>query len=592
MSAREKRRVYLILALTSVAAVMQTLSVLSIMPFIVLLANPDWLHTHDLLRRVYHTLEVQSYHDFLVLLGLLGILVLAAGNLFVALEQWVSDRFLNNLAHRVETQVLQRMMAKPYEYFVTHHSAKLSDVVLSQVERVVEGVIGTFVTIFGSVALAIFIVLMLLVISFKTTFVTLLGLLAAYVLVFLLLRRRIQSHGAELTHLSARVLTAVKEAFDGIKEIKTRRAESFFSGRFDESRALMANLAIRYNILSYLPHFLLETIVFAGFVAVALYFVFTTADTGISLSFIALYGLAVYRLIPALKGIFEGLSTIHHNADAVQVVLRHVQGHEESRGTRQLQPVAHRITLKGITHRYGRSDRDQLSDISFTIPAGSSVCLFGPSGSGKTTILNLLVGLIRPQAGQVLCDDVEIDGETIDSWPRHLGYCPQQIYLFDDTIASNIAFGINETEIDQERVRKVGTLAQLHEFVTGKLPAGYQSIIGEHGETLSGGQRQRVGIARCLYHDPDVLIFDESFTGLDAENRAVILDNLFKLEGKTLVFSSHETAVASRCDKILVIEQGRVIGEGSYQQLLAGSSRFEELVASVDPSQMVSANRA
>jgi ATP-binding cassette, subfamily B, bacterial PglK len=574
----EKRRLYLILALSSFAALMQTLSVLSMMPFIVLLANPDMLEDSGLLQRGYEWLGAESYHEFLVVFGLFGILVLTLGNMFVAFEQWVSDRYLNYLVHRVETKVLQRMMRKPYDYFVTHHSAKLSDIILSQVERAIEGVIGTFITIFGSVVLAGLIVLMLLLISFKTTLVTFLGLLAAYVVVFLLLRRKIQGHGAELTELSAKVFTAVKETLDGIREIKSRRAEAFFIRRFDNSRRRLAGLAVRYNVLSYLPHFLLETIVLAGFVAVALYFVYATADSGISLSFIALYGMAIYRLIPALKGIFEGISTVHHDADAVQLVVRHIE-EPPPRSHRPLAPPKRRIQLTGVTHRYADSDRDQLSDLTLTIPVGSSICLYGPSGSGKTTVLNVLAGLIRPRSGAVLCDGAELVPEALDGWRRVIGYCPQQIYLYDDTLASNIAFGIDDDAIDYGRIHAVGRIARLEEFVLEKLPGGYQAVIGEHGATLSGGQRQRVGIARCLYHDPEVLFFDESFNGLDAENRTAILDSLFSMQGKTLVFSSHETAIASRCDVIVMMEQGKVVAEGTYEVLMAESPRFEQLAS-------------
>jgi ABC-type multidrug transport system fused ATPase/permease subunit len=182
----------------------------------------------------------------------------------------------------------------------------------------------------------------------------------------------------------------------------------------------------------------------------------------------------------------------------------------------------------------------------------------------------------------VLCDGVEIGPDTIDSWRSNVGYCAQQIYLFDDAIASNIAFGVDREEIDHERVRAVSELAQLDGFVNDKLPDGYRTVTGEQGETLSGGQRQRVGIARSLYHDPDVLVFDESFTGLDAENRTAILDGLFALSGKTLIFSSHETAVASRCDKTVVVEQGRVIAEGPYEDLFETSPRFVELASRLD----------
>jgi ATP-binding cassette, subfamily B, bacterial PglK len=443
---------------------------------------------------------------------------------------------------------------------------------------VVDGVIGTFVSAFASLALAGFIVLLLLVISFTTTLVTLVGLLLAYLAVFLLLRRRVEAHGEELTRLSASVFSAVKEALDGIKEIKTRRAAPFFARRFEESALDMAKLEVRYGLMSYLPHFLLEAVVFSGFVAVALWFLFTTDDAGISLSYIALYGIAIYRLIPALKEMFEGASTIYHNADAVGLVLEHCEEPARQLEPRELPRLRHEIRLERATYRHASSEHRQVDAVDLAIPAGSSVCLFGPSGSGKSTILNLLAGLIHPQAGRVLCDGVPLAPETVDSWRCRIGFAPQQVYLFDDTIASNIAFGVPAGQIDMERVAEVGRIANLHEFVSS-LPAGYETVVGDHGETLSGGQRQRVGIARVLYHDPEVLLLDESFAGLDLENRGEILENLFALEDKTLVFSSHEAALAARCDKVAVIEEGRLIDEGPYRRLLDTSSRSAALLA-------------
>jgi ABC-type bacteriocin/lantibiotic exporter with double-glycine peptidase domain len=582
VSASERKRVYLILLTSVIAGVIQTVSILSIMPFIVLLANPDLLQSNPSIMRLYALLGAGSYHEFLTIFGLFAILALTIGNMFIAFEQWLSHRFLSLLGHRVQKLVLQRMLQKPYEYFVANHSAKLSDIVLRQVERVVVGVIGTFASVLGSTALAAFIVIMLLVVSLETTLATLFGLLLAYLTVFLLLRRRIESHGAELTSLSASIFTAVKETLDGMREIRTRRAETFFTDRFGASSLKMSRLEVRYGLMSYLPHFLLETVVFAGFIAVALYYVFATSDTGASLSFIALYGIAVYRLIPALQGIFEGISTIHHNGDAVRVLLQYREPEEPAVAAQFLPRPEKEIALERASYRYENSVRKQLNGIQMSIPVGSKVCLFGPSGAGKTTILNLLAGLVYPQEGRVLCDGTALGPEAIDSWRERIGYLPQQIYLFDDTVSSNIAFGVAGDAVNSERVIEVGKLANLDTFVTTTLPGGYETVIGEHGATLSGGQRQRVGIARTLYHDPDVLLFDESFTGLDAGNRSAILDNLFALRGKTFVFSSHETAVASRCDRIVVIEEGEVVAEGSYRQLLDESPRFVELLSRLD----------
>ncbi len=578
LTVRQRRRVFLVMLTSSVAAVVQVLSILAIMPFIVLLANPDLLDTNQALVRLNRLLGGQSYREFLIVFGLVGMAVLTLGNLFVAFEQWLSHRFFAHLRQDVEKLLLQRMLRKPYGYFLAHHSAKLSDIVLRQVDRVVDGVIGTFVSAFSSVVLAGFIVLLLLVVSFTTTLATLVGLLLAYLAVFLLLRRRVEAHGEELTRLSASVFSAVKEALEGIKEIKTRRAAPFFARRFEESALDMAKLEVRYGLMSYLPHFLLEAVVFSGFVAVALWFLFTTDDAGISLSYIALYGIAIYRLIPALKGMFEGASTVHHNADAVDLVLEHCEDASRHVERRELPRLRRGIRLERVTYRHASSEHRQVDAVDLTIPAGSSVCLFGPSGSGKSTILNLLAGLIHPQAGRVLVDGVALAPETVDSWCGRIGFAPQQIYLFEDTIASNIAFGVPPEAIDMDRVAEVGRLANLHRFAAS-LPDGYGTLVGDLGKTLSGGQRQRVGIARVLYHDPDVLLLDESFTGLDLENRGEILEQLFALEGKTLVFSSHEAALAARCDKVAVIEAGRLIDEGPYRQLLDTSSRFAVLLS-------------
>jgi ABC-type bacteriocin/lantibiotic exporter with double-glycine peptidase domain len=585
LSGRERKQVYLLLALSAMAAIVQTVAILSIMPFIVLLANPAILQTNELLRSLYEILGVQTYHEFLIFFGVFGILILTIGNLFLAFEHWLSQRFLYLLGHRVEKLVLQRLLQQPYEYFMARHTGHLGDIVLRQVERVVDGVIGTFISVFSNFALAVFVVLMLLIVSLKTTLVTLSGLLMLYLAVFLILRRRIASHGAELTQLSGNVFAIVKETFDGIQEIKTRRAEGFFARRFEESSLKLSWLAIRYGLMSFLPNFFLETLVFSGLVAVALYFIITTQSSGVSLSFIALYGMAAYRLVPSLKGVFEGISDIHHNGDAVRIVLEHCQKQPEQIETIGLAAPTREIQFQNVSYRYGNSGDLQLNDIDLSVQIGSSVCLFGPSGAGKTTLLNLLVGLIYPKQGNVLCDDTAIAPETVDSWRENIGYCPQQIFLFNDTISSNVAFGVPGDEIDQARVVEAGKLAILDEFVSQGLERGYESIIGEDGKTLSGGQRQRIGIARALYHDPDIIILDESFAGLDSANKTAVLDNLFTLTGKTLIFSSHDAAIASRCDKVVLMEQGRLIAQGSYHELLSESPQFVKLLSRLDDQQ-------
>jgi len=394
LNPKQRRGIYVILGTSALGAAFQTVSILSTMPFIVLLTNPDLHETNELVRWAYERSGAHSYQQFLGYFGLLAIVVLTAGNLFVAFEQWLSVRYLNLLSHNIRKRLLRRILQRPYEEIAGNHTSTLSDVVLHQVSRVVDGVIGASISIFSAVALALLIVGALLVISLKTTLLTLAGLLVAYVGVFLLLRHRVEEDGEESTRLSASVFTRLSETLDGIREIKTRRAESYFVQRFETSDLSMAKLNTHHSMMDFLPHYMLETAVFAGFVGVALYFLFTTDDASVSLSYIALYGMAVYRLAPAMHGIFEGLSTVNHNSDAARVVMEQFGGTAPALQPKALAVPTDEIRLEQVSFRYATADRSQLDAVDVSIPIGSSACLFGPSGSGKTTVLNLLAGLL------------------------------------------------------------------------------------------------------------------------------------------------------------------------------------------------------
>ena len=564
----EKRQMVSLLCLSAVAAIAQTVAILSIMPFIILLSNPAALATSPTLGRLDELMGADSPHQLLILLGIIGISALAIGNLFIALEQWLIQKYLSRLGHRIEKDLMRTMLYRPFEYFSEHHSGRLSNVVLDQVERLVAGMIGAFITIVGNAALTAMIVLMLLFISLETTLITLFALLAMYFTVFLFLKRRIAIHGEELTRLGGNIHTAVKETLEGIREIKMNRAEGFFARRFEKSSLQLSRLAVRSGVLAFLPNFVLETLVFSGLVGVGLYFAVVAESAGMSLSFIALYGMATYRLVPALNGLFEGLSGMQHNGDAVRAVREHFENPEKDSSPSQKQSIGGGIRLKNVSYRYPHSDKDQLIGIDLDIPAGSSVCLFGESGAGKSTLLNVLAGLVRPRSGDVLCDGISISDVSLEIWRGNVGLCPQQVYLFDGTIASNIAFGAEEHEVDLERVQLVGKLAMLERYVIENASHGYQSMVGEGGHALSGGQRQRVGIARALYKDANILILDESLVGLDAANQSAIVDNLFALKGKTLILSTHDGAVARRCDNVILLDKGRLITVGKYEDVI------------------------
>ena len=575
----DRRRLLFILALSTCAGLIQAISVLSVMPFIILLAEPTAVDSNVLLAQIYGYIGAESYQQFLFLFGAFAIAVLAIGNLFLAVESWISHRFVCMLGHDFEKRIFSGILGQDYEFFASRHSALLTDVVLEQVPRVVNGIIGAFISVFTNCILVLFIVAMLMLVSIQTTLITLAGLVGLYLVIFMLIRKHIESHGAELTRLSESITRSVRETLDAIKEIKLRMAEAFFARRFERSSLRMSQLDVRHNLLAFLPNFALETLIFAGLILLALLLLSATDSAGFSLSVVALYGMATYRLIPAIRVVFDGISTVHHNADALRVVSGYLDLRGGQAAQQDLPQVTREIRLIDARYRYPNSDEDQLDGVTLAIPVGSSVCLFGASGAGKSTILGLLSGLMLPTSGSLTSDGVPVTRANMKSWQARIGFLPQSLYLVDDSVASNIAFGVEEYRIDYDRVVEVAKIANLHDFVTSELPQGYASAIGENGKNLSGGQRQRLGIARTLYHDPDILIFDESFSGIDMETRQQILRQMGSLAGKTVVFSTHEAAIAAICDAIFVIDGGTIVQSGRYQDLLLADGRFARLIA-------------
>ncbi len=612
LDAADRRKVAWVTTAAAAGAIVQTLVILSLMPFIILLTNPELFDTQPQVRTVARLLGVESYATFVMLLGVATAGVLTLGNLFVAGEHMLTFRFVARLTHRTTARVLRQVLAQPWEQISRHHSAALADVVVSQVERVTGEVIGSAMALVSQLAVLLFIVLMLLVVNPLTTLAALGGLVVAYLLLYRLSRGRIAEGGQELTRVGARIATTVKEALDGAREIRIRRAEGFFARRFERAHEQALRLSTHYEFQRAMPHYLLESVVFAGFVAVALYFLLRTDDSGMALSWLALYAFSVYRLVPALATIFDCAANIQHNGDAIQAIAPFCGGQEHSDADASrdagravvrslnaspgalpasprtgspptLAPPRHHIRLEGVRFRHAGRDQDQLDGVDLTLRAGSSVCLFGPSGAGKSTLMNLLAGLLHPQHGRMLSDDAVVDAQSVDGWRALLGYVPQPVYLFADTLASNIAFGEEPDTIDLERVAQAGALARL-DAVIARLPEGYLGIVGEHGATLSGGERQRVGIARALYRNPAVLLIDEALANLDVANRHAILDRLLAVPGRTVVIASHDRDVVERCDSVVVMEQGRVIAQGEFHTLLRECPRFGALLSTLAKS--------
>jgi ABC-type multidrug transport system fused ATPase/permease subunit len=338
-----------------------------------------------------------------------------------------------------------------------------------------------------------------------------------------------------------------------------------------------------------IPKFALETIAFGGLLLIVLYLLYTRRGLSLVLPLIGLYTFAGYRLLPALQAIFWGAAQVRFNGAALDV-LRDVSSapynsvREVDLNGGTALPFNSVLELKGVTFYYPGTDAPVIEDLNLSIRSGSSVAFVGRTGSGKTTIADLILGLLSPSAGCIRADDVEITDENRSQWQRNLGYVPQEIYLTDDTVARNIALGIPDERIDIVAVQRAAQVAKIHDFIVNELPEGYQAKVGERGIRLSGGERQRVGIARALYQNPGVLVLDEATSALDGATEEAVFHTIESVgRARTLIIVAHRLTTVRHCDVLYVVEAGRIVARGKYDELMMSCPEFRRL-ARMPPS--------
>jgi ATP-binding cassette, subfamily B, bacterial PglK len=581
-TAQERLRIYLLLASTSFLAVVEVAGITSIMPFIAIVVDSSVIDTNPYLHRLYEALGLTDHRQFQFLMGAVSFVLLIVSHALTSFDAWFTFRFCYLRSQVLCTRLLTKYLTQPYHALLQRSPAELQKIIVTEVDRVVIGTLMASIGLFGNVAAVLLILSLLVFIDPWVTASTLLVLGVGYGLIFLTVRKRVSQLGEEIVQLNTDIVQRAREALDGAKEVKVLGREADFVARFAAPRYRASLNSIRHSTLNIIPIQALEVVAFGAIIVVTLYYLVTTEASSEALAFSALFAFSAYRLLPALQEIFDGINIIRYNAAALDAVSRDFDAQAmPATPTSPAHPLAlaDRITLQDVTFSYANAQRAALSDLTMEIQAGTMTCIMGPTGAGKSTAIDVVLGLLQPDRGQMLVDGKALDAHSVRAWQAAIGYVPQVIYLTDDTITRNIAFGMKDADIDPERVRAAAQLANIHEFITQDLAEGYDTVVGDRGLRLSGGQRQRIGIARALYHAPAVLVFDEATNALDRETEQRVLDALLGLQPRrTIVFVSHKASVARRSDRILVMARGRLVAQGSYAELAAGTSPFRELL--------------
>lgn len=571
-----------LMSMMAVTALLDALGIVSMMPFLGVLSNPELIQSNWLLSAVFHYLQFSDRRSFLVFLGLVVFSFLLVSLAFKGITAWAIFRFGYRCEFSLGRRLLEKYVRQPYEWFLSQHSANLGKTVLSEVEQVVSGFLLPLMQCAAQLmVLFVLIVLMFIVDPFVAS-VILCSLGAGYLLIFQTIRRKLLALGRNRVLINERRFGSVTEIFGGIKDIKVSNKENAFLRHYDLSAREYARLQAVAKSAFYLPRYAMEALAFGGILLVSTYVVSEHASFENAVPVLALYALAGYRMMPALQQTFAHLGQLRFTYPAFVSLHRDLTKLATTPGLNSSSDslsFKRCMRLDRVSYTYPGSTFSSLKNISVDIAVNSTIGLVGATGSGKTTTVDILLGLLNPQSGRVLFDGKDLNNLNKSSFSAIIGYVPQEIFLLDDSIAANIAFGVPASAIDMTSVESAARIASIDEFVQSQLPDGYRTRIGERGVRLSGGQRQRLGIARALYHRPQLLIFDEATSALDNVTEDAVMKALQELHGKiTIVLVAHRLSTVRKCDIVYLFDGGHIISHGSYEKLLQHNVKFRQLV--------------
>ena len=559
-------------------ALLDMIGVASILPFMAVLTNPEIIETNIILNKMFQVssiFRIETSEEFIFGLGILVFVLLVISLFFKALTTYVQVRFVQMREYSIGKRLVESYLNQPYDWFLSRHSADIGKTILSEVAMVVGNAVNPLMELIAKSLVAISLIVLLIITDPILAIVVGLSLGIAYGLIFYFARSFLSRIGKERLKSNEIRFTTVSEAFGASKEVKVGGLEQTYIKRFSDSAKNYAQAGALSKVVILLPRFILEAIAFGGIMLVILYLMTKKGSFNNAIPIISLYVFAGYRLMPAIQNVFSSLSQLAYVSPSLNALTDSIKNLKvlESNQDQSILSLNKSIVLKNIYYNYPNAARTALEDINLTIPAKSIVGLVGATGSGKTTTIDIILGLLDPQKGTLEVDGQVVTKQNSRAWQSLIGYVPQHIYLSDDTIAANIAFGKDSKDIDQVAVEKVSKIANLHEFVANELPKKYQTTIGERGIRLSGGQRQRIGIARALYHNPKVIILDEATSALDNETEQAVMDAVNNI-GKdiTIILIAHRLNTVKNCDIIFKLEKGKLIGQGNFEELIGGSN--------------------
>ena len=559
MGSTDRRRVMGVLMLILMGTLLEILGVGLVIPVVTLLSQPDVTSTSPTLKSLREALGAPSQRA-LMLWALGGMLVVfVVKNAFIFLSTWFQVRFLYNYQAKLAGELMAGYLNRPYALHLRHPTSELLQKVNGEVGALISGVLSPILWIISESLVVTGLVLLALWVSPLGALAAMGGLGLALWAYYHLFKARVEAWGRSTQEHSQGMYRQMQHGLGGIKEVKIFGRELFFSNAFSHHAQGLAHYTIRHNFLAQSSRNVIELLVIAVLLGAIMLLVGASEGTATIIPMLAFFAAAAFRLMPSAQRLLANANSIRYGARSLRLLRADLLGAPDPMpfSPSPANPVSFRdqLELRHVSFRYPGGHEDVLADLNLAIPRGAMVGFQGKSGAGKTTLVDLILGLLEPTQGEVWVDGNSIH-QNLPGWQAKVGYVPQSIFLVDDTLRRNVAFGMEDDQIDDARVHEVLRQAQLEDFVNSR-PEKLEIAFGERGVRLSGGQRQRIGIARALYHDPAILVLDEATASLDLDTEAQFIKAVGSLKNtKTILIISHRFSTLEDCDVKYQLEEG------------------------------------
>jgi ATP-binding cassette, subfamily B, bacterial PglK len=552
-----------VFSLSLAQALFQVVGITSIFPFLAIAADPERIRRSHFGTRFLSLFPPMENRQLLLVAGIIAIVGLLASNIVNLVAEYARTGYAQNFGHWLRVRLLRRMVSQPYTYFLQRNSGDLLKKVMGDVTNYTSGVLLPLLDTVARLLTAVLLLATLFLVQPVIAISAAVILGGFYVITFRLLARKRREVDENLRTHVAGSFRESHQMLGGIKPVKVHRAEEHFLARFASHSAIIARMYACLPVMANSARYFVEPLAFGGLVLAVLLLAMRGRDFSDILPNLGVMALAGYRLLPAVQLLYGQLTQVSSMRHAVDEVYDEFVAAEtdasvapkiSNRVLSRVEPLRwnQAITVRDVSFRYPGVSRPALDGLSLVIRKNTSLGVIGPTGSGKSTLVDLLLGLYHPTAGEILIDGRPLTPTLVPAWQASIGYVPQEIFLIDDTVARNVAFGLPDKEIDLARLREACAMAQILDFIEAELPNGFDTNVGERGIRLSGGQRQRIGLARALYRRPSLLILDEATSALDVATEAKLLEALRGLTGNlTMVVAAHRLSAVANCDQLI-----------------------------------------